>query len=162
AMAAEFTAEHRRLYSFASDAPLVVESVSVESVGGGEPGFAPPGSDGGGSAQGPADGVLPGCTVRMYAVPMYTVPMYTEGRWQAVPRRPRSTLQPGDPLPGPAIVVEDGSTTVVDPGWVAEAGPSGHLVLRRRTPVTPPGPSGPGTAAKPDPVLLEIFANLFM
>ena len=61
-------------------------------------------------------------------------------------------------IAGPAIIAEANATTIVEPGWQAEVTPRGHLVLtrirraRRRTAI--------GTNV--DPVMLEIFNNLFM
>ncbi len=70
----------------------------------------------------------------------------------------RSDLSPGAHLTGPAIIVEDVSTIVVDPGWQGRVNERGHIVLtikvdeKRRECVT----------SERDPVLLEIFNNLFM
>ena len=60
-------------------------------------------------------------------------------------------------MAGAAIIVEANATTVVDDGWQATMTPSGHLLIER---VAAPAPPGAGTEA--DPVLLEIFNNLFM
>ncbi len=59
---------------------------------------------------------------------------------------------------GPAIIAEATSTTVVDPGWRAVRAPDGSLVLTRAEP--PARAAAIGTSA--DPVMLEIFNNLFM
>ncbi|WP_176735598.1 hydantoinase B/oxoprolinase family protein, partial [Actinacidiphila rubida] len=86
-----------------------------------------------------------------------TVRMFAGGAWQDVPLRRREALPPGTSVTGPAVVTEANATTVVDPGWQAETGPEGHLLMRR---VTAPADSTVGTEA--DPVMLEIFNNLFM
>src|SRR5262249_40878826 len=70
----------------------------------------------------------------------------------------RGDLQPGDRIAGPAIIAEANATTVVEPGWRAEVTRLDHLVLERvaarlRT-------TAIGTSI--DPVMLEIFNNLFM
>ena len=70
----------------------------------------------------------------------------------------RSRLRPGDTVMGPAILIEDVSTIVVDPGWRATLNGRGHVLLeayevqgaRERV------------AETCDPVLLEVFNNLFM
>lgn len=49
----------------------------------------------------------------------------------AVYRRPDLTAE--SDVDGPAIVVEDGCTTLVPPGWRASVSPHGHLILRRRS-----------------------------
>jgi 5-oxoprolinase (ATP-hydrolysing) len=71
----------------------------------------------------------------------------------------RAALLAGDRLPGPALVREANATTVVEPGWTAEVTAADHMVLRR----TQPRPNRVDAASgKPDPVLLELFNNLFM
>src|SRR5208282_5351045 len=58
-----------------------------------------------------------------------------------------------------ALVREANATTVIEPGWTAEVTPADHMVLRR----TSPRPSrADASGGKPDPVLLELFNNLFM
>ncbi|MDA1053327.1 MAG: hydantoinase B/oxoprolinase family protein [Planctomycetota bacterium] len=93
----------------------------------------------------------------------------------------RSNLQPGNVINGPAIVLEDISITVIDPGWQAEVFSRGELLLRevrdeelgrggdgetrRRNEMTssPPLPLSlsPPLPATPSPILLEIFNNHF-
>ncbi|MGW6461982.1 hydantoinase B/oxoprolinase family protein, partial [Streptomyces sp. NPDC055078] len=75
-----------------------------------------------------------------------------------VPLHRRADLGPGDRVDGPAIIAETDATTVVDPGWRAEAGDGGHLVLTRVR--ARPAKTAVGTDV--DPVLLEVFNNLFM
>ncbi|MFJ2296275.1 hydantoinase B/oxoprolinase family protein [Streptomyces sp. NPDC087894] len=143
AMTEEFTEAHRTRYGFTMDKPLVAEAVSVEATGASGP-HTPP-RVGEGAAEGP---------VR----PLGTVTMYTgEGRRDAGLYR-RATLRAEDTVTGPAIVTEDDATTVVDPGWQATAGPAGHLVLSR----TEPRPERRAVGTRVDPVMLEVFNNLFM
>ena len=59
---------------------------------------------------------------------------------------------------GPAIIVEPHQTVVVEDGWQAELAAKNHLVLRRIE--TLKRPRAIGTRA--DPVMLEVFNNLFM
>jgi 5-oxoprolinase (ATP-hydrolysing) len=56
------------------------------------------------------------------------------------------------------VITEDFATTVVEAGWRAEVTPEADLLLTRVAPR--PGRSEAGTEV--DPVLLEIFNNLFM
>ena len=60
---------------------------------------------------------------------------------------------------GPAILKEAIATIIVEPGWGAEITAHNHCILRRLAPRASAAIAG---ADKPDPVLLELFANLFM
>jgi 5-oxoprolinase (ATP-hydrolysing) len=84
--------------------------------------------------------------------------MYSSGRWADVPLARRRDLRPGASVDGPALITEDFATTVVEAGWRAEVTPEADLLLTRVAPR--PGRSEAGTEV--DPVLLEIFNNLFM
>jgi 5-oxoprolinase (ATP-hydrolysing) len=86
------------------------------------------------------------------------VRMFTQGAWADVDLVSRGTLTTGHHVDGPAIIAEDLATTVVEPGWRAVTTDRGDLLLSRVTPR--PGKTPAGTEA--DPVLLEIFNNLFM
>jgi 5-oxoprolinase (ATP-hydrolysing) len=59
---------------------------------------------------------------------------------------------------GPALIIEQNQTVVIEPGWRATLTSRNHLLLDRAVPA--PRRSAVGTAA--DPVMLEIFNNLFM
>ncbi|RFC76349.1 hydantoinase B/oxoprolinase family protein [Streptomyces sp. AcE210] len=139
-MRAAFEERHRATYSFTLDRPLVVEALSVEATGL----TAPPDL----SALAPRSAPP--------AVPE-TVSLHTGGAWHDVPLHRRDQLPPGETVTGPAIIAESGSTTVVDDGWRAAVTDDGHLIMERAA-VTES--SDIGTAA--DPVLLEVFNNLFM
>lgn len=140
-----FEARHRRLYGFLLDRPLVVEAVAVEAVGRTEPPDLASSIE---SLVGPSAAVPPVETGQLYA----------GGGWRSVPLHERDRLRAGDEVPGPALVTEAHATTVVDDGWRARVSPHGHLVLARAVPR--PDRVDVGTAA--DPVLLEVFNNLFM
>jgi 5-oxoprolinase (ATP-hydrolysing) len=64
----------------------------------------------------------------------------------------------GELITGPAVITEATSTTIVEPGWTATRAPDGTLILARSTPAN--RARAIGTDA--DPVMLEIFNNLFM
>ncbi|MGE5135878.1 MAG: hydantoinase B/oxoprolinase family protein [Gemmatimonadota bacterium] len=87
-----------------------------------------------------------------------SVPMYVGGEWTHVPLARRSGLHRGARVAGPALIVEDFATTVVEPGWQAEVTPAGDLLLARVT----AAPDRRAAGTEVDPVLLEIFNNLFM
>ncbi|MFD7444898.1 hydantoinase B/oxoprolinase family protein [Streptomyces sp. NPDC059909] len=138
-----FESAHRARYAFTMDKPLVVEAVSVEAVG----------------AAGPHGSVVveeaaEGAGLRVRA----TVQMFVDGSPTDTPLYRREDLSPGDSVEGPAIIAEADATTVVEPGWRATVGEGGHLLLARVTPR--PGRAAVGTDV--DPVLLEVFNNLFM
>ncbi|RNL85100.1 5-oxoprolinase [Halostreptopolyspora alba] len=142
AMVAEFEASHRRTYSFLMDRPLVAEAVSVEATGVTEPpDLTHLGDPGASAARGPVD------TVRLYAA----------GAWRDAPLYRRDLLRPGEEVTGPAIIAEDNSTTVVDDGWRAATTATGHLVVERVRAL-----AGNDVGTHADPVMLEVFNNLFM
>lgn len=87
-----------------------------------------------------------------------TVKMYAEGQWLDAALVVREDLRPGDVIPGPAIIAEKNATTVVEPGWEAQLTALDHLVLERRVPRT----TRHAVGTTVDPVLLEVFNNLFM
>jgi 5-oxoprolinase (ATP-hydrolysing) len=86
------------------------------------------------------------------------VKVYAEGQWLNAALVVREDLQPGDVIPGPAIIAEKNATTVVEPGWEAQLTALDHLVLERRVPRA----TRHAVGTTVDPVLLEVFNNLFM
>ncbi|GGV68716.1 5-oxoprolinase [Streptomyces thermoviolaceus subsp. thermoviolaceus] len=142
-MRAEFEELHRRTYSFTLDRPVVVESLEVEATGVTEPpdlsALAP-------CAGAPANGT-----------PATTVRLHTGGAWREVPLHRREELPQGATVTGPAIITEASATTVVDDGWRATVRAGGHLVMERVT-----APESAKLSTRADPVLLEVFNNLFM
>ena len=70
----------------------------------------------------------------------------------------RTALDAGAEILGPAIIVEANATTVVEPEWRAGVDAHRNLILDRTVPL--PVTTAIGTEA--DPVMLEIFNNLFM
>ncbi len=85
-------------------------------------------------------------------------PMYSGGQWHEAALVVREDLQPGDVIPGPAIIAEKNTTTVVEPGWSARLTDRDHLLLDRVEARTLQYAAGTTV----DPVLLEVFNNLFM
>ncbi|HKE12215.1 MAG TPA: hydantoinase B/oxoprolinase family protein, partial [Myxococcota bacterium] len=77
-----------------------------------------------------------------------------------IPLYLRESLGRGARLLGPALVVDDTSTVVVDLGFEAEIDPLGVLVLRDREGLPPPPASGDLSHA--DPIRLEVLGNAFM
>ena len=138
-----FEAAYRQRFAFLMQGKgLVVEAVSVESV---IAGVAP---------------VEPRhATHEPREVPRReTVRMYTGGQWHDAALVVREDLQPGDIIPGPAIIAEKNATTVVEPSWEANLTALNHLVIDRRAERVIEFAAGTTV----DPVLLEVFNNLFM
>ena len=87
-----------------------------------------------------------------------TVRMYADGAWHDAALVVREDLRAGDVVTGPAIVAEKNATTVVEPGWQARLSALDHLVLTRHVARNVRYAAG----TQVDPVLLEVFNNLFM
>jgi 5-oxoprolinase (ATP-hydrolysing) len=87
-----------------------------------------------------------------------TVEMYSGGQWHDAALVVREDLRPGDIISGPAIIAEKNATTIVEPGWEAALTALDHLVLERRAARAVKYAAGTTV----DPVLLEVFNNLFM
>jgi 5-oxoprolinase (ATP-hydrolysing) len=84
--------------------------------------------------------------------------MYSGGEWVRAALVVREDLRPGDVIPGPAIIAEKNATTVVEPGWAATLTEFDHLALVRTEERAIKFAAGTTV----DPVLLEVFNNLFM
>ena len=132
---------------------MTAESISVEAVGDAEsaPEFPR-------VAKAPKGEARP--------VPLEFAKMFCGGRWRRVPLHRRETLLAGHRIEGPAIVCESTATTIVEDEWTAKTDSLGNLILTRgaktaRRAKTNSRIKG-GARAKPDPVALEIFNNLFM
>jgi len=143
AIQAGFEAAYRQRFSFLMQGKaLVVEAVSVEAVVAGD---AP--AEQRHALQEPRE------------VPRReTVRMYSGGRWHEAALVVREDLRPGDTIAGPAIIAERNATTVVEPGWQAQLTELDHIVLDRRV----PREARYAVGTQVDPVLLEVFNNLFM
>jgi 5-oxoprolinase (ATP-hydrolysing) len=140
-MVREFEAAYRKQFSFLMPGrPLVAEAVSVEAFASGE------------NIQERAPAEKP------EASPAETVRMFTGGRWHAAPLYRREDLGPGHRIDGPAIVAEANATTVVEPEWRASVTPLNHLILER----TKEKRRSTAIGTSVDPVMLEIFNNLYM
>ncbi|MES1151532.1 MAG: hydantoinase B/oxoprolinase family protein, partial [Dongia sp.] len=137
-----FETAHRQQYGFiVPGKALIVDSVSVEAVG---------------HSERVNDPILQVGTTD--AAPLATVPFWAEGREHQAPVYERSRLRPGQAIDGPAIILDPTSTTIVEPDWRAIANDRGHLVVERQVAML--RRAAVGTSV--DPVMLEIFNNLFM
>ena len=141
---ANFADAHQQRYGFVvEDKPLVVESLGVEAIG----------------AVGHADDrVGETASVGTTPQPLDHVGVFTGGKIWAAPVYTRVALAPGQAIDGPAVIVEDTATTMVEPGWRARVDTRRNLVLERVT----PRPRAVAIGTDVDPVMLEVFNNLFM
>ncbi len=143
AMRTDFERQYGGRFSFLMpDRALVIEAVSVEAAGHSD---AP-------AAQ-PVDG-----TRRESAEPIEHVDMTTGGKAHRTPVYDRDQLALGQRVRGPAIIAERNATTVVEPGWEARVTDLDHMVLERVVPRDVRYALG----TQADPVMLEVFNNLFM
>ena len=139
-----FEKRHRERFGFAMpEKSLVVEAISVEAVG---------------QAPTPAEQVRPVSDDPAPPEPADRSPVILFGEIHHAPVYRRADLNPGDVMDGPALIVEANATTVVEPGWAARVTELAHLVLTREAPLTSEAEIGTGA----DPVMLEVFNNLFM
>jgi 5-oxoprolinase (ATP-hydrolysing) len=183
-MVERFEAAYRKQFSFLMpDKALIVEAVSVEAIASGDGSFlsgravsdsgngAKRGRRGAAASAAATTGGITTAPFRNTSAsgsvaigekrkptPEETVRMFTGGKWHETPLYRRENLRPGHSLDGPAIVAEANATTVVEPEWRATVTPLDHLVLER----TRPREERVALGTRADPVMLEIFNNLFM
>ncbi|MFS0756975.1 hydantoinase B/oxoprolinase family protein [Noviherbaspirillum sp. 1P10PC] len=143
-MKAQFEDAYRKRYSFLMEGKgLVVEAVSVEAIGASDAATAAP-------------EILP---QRASALePAGNVRMFSCDAWHQTRLYRREDMRPGDVVHGPAIVAEKNATNIVEPGWSAEVTALDHLVMTR----TQARPVRRAIGTEADPVMLEVFNNLFM
>jgi 5-oxoprolinase (ATP-hydrolysing) len=174
-MTAAFKRAYRSRFSFLMpDRRIIIEAVSAAAVAPGHPDpshpdpsrVAPghpvggdPGPDAGPDAASPAAAAAPTSGKRPVARPAEYVPMFAAGERSTVPLYRRRELPPGQAVDGPAVIAEDLATTVVEPGWRAVITDRLNLLLTR---VAPDSATTTRATTEADPVLLEVFGNLFM
>ena len=142
-MKASFERAHKAQFGFIDRSKdLVIEAVSVEAIGGGVR-FKEKSRK---------------TTGRKLPAPARHARFFSSGNWQRANVYLRATLALGHKIKGPAIIIEPHQTVVIEHGWRAELTPRDHLVLRRVQKLV--RARAIGTHA--DPVMLEMFNNLFM
>ena len=140
-MRALFEIAHEQRFGFISpEKDIEIEAVEVEASGGGEPIAEPELS----------------VSVTAPASAHVVTEIFTSGSWHEAPVFLRADLAPGHRIKGPALIIEDHQTVVVEPEWQAEVTPRNHLLLTRIAKRTE---ARVGKHA--DPVMLEVFNNLF-
>ncbi|MER8487404.1 hydantoinase B/oxoprolinase family protein [Mesorhizobium australicum] len=140
----DFEIAHKAQFGFVYDAkPMMVETVGVEGTE---------------TGQTSAEAHAPAGPATIHPAASETRRIYTEGQWHEAGVYRRETLGPSNLVAGPALIIEPNQTIVVEPGWRAEITDLNHVVIRRTEKKT--RAAALGTQA--DPVMLEIFNNLFM
>lgn len=139
----DFEIAHKAQFGFVyDDKPMIVETVGVE------------GTDTGGTGRDETESR----TEDLAVSPSQTREIFTEGGWRTSPIFRREALKPGNRVAGPALIIEPNQTIVIEPGWQAEITARNHVLLRRVEKKR--RQAALGTEA--DPVMLEVFNNLFM
>ncbi|MGZ3236882.1 MAG: hydantoinase B/oxoprolinase family protein [Burkholderiaceae bacterium] len=143
-MISQFESAYKKRYSFLMpDKQMIIEAISVEAIG--------LSAD---NAEIIED--LPARDGQLK--PNDYVRLFSGGKWHQTALYLREETRPGDIIHGPAIIAEKNATNVVEPGWIAEVTQLNHLVLTRVE--ARQQRKAIGTTA--DPVMLEVFNNLFM
>ncbi len=136
-MRAEFDALHKRRFGYVEEGAVpIVDALIVDAIAKSSPRFR-----GEGNHAKHGGGVLPPPQEPLHQL-----------RWSPSP------AIAGEEFIGPALVFEESSTIVIDPGWRGTRANDGTLVLTRAVPLQ--RAHAIGTVV--DPVRLEIFNNLFM
>ena len=142
AMRSAFEQAHKKQFGFMTPGKqIIIEALSVETTGGGSKVTEPE---------------LPVTSEPPHAAGQTRI--FCDGRWRDAEIFNRDQLHPGQKVNGPALIAEAHNTTVVEPGWQAQMTSRRHLLLKRMTPAK--RTAAIGTTA--DPVMLEVFNNLFM
>jgi 5-oxoprolinase (ATP-hydrolysing) len=142
-MRRDFEALHRQRFGFVSpEKAIFAAAIEVEALGHGD-------ADAAASATHPDPIPTGGGSGK--------TGFYSRGAWHEAPVVKREDMRAGFTLTGPALVIEPHQTVVVEPGWRLEVTAQNDLVLAR----TEPRPREE-LGAKADPILLEVFNNLFM
>ena len=140
-MQAAFERAHRERFSFLqSGKALLIESISLEAV------------------LEQTEQALDLAVTPRADSPEVSTRVYSGGEYLRTPIVQRETLRPGVSLPGPLMLVDSNSTTLVDPGWQFEVLADGILQLSKTQPV---GQRRKVTTQR-NPVQLEIFNYQFM
>ena len=139
-----FEATHRQRYGFIMpEKPIMVEAISVETVG---------------STEVHVEREFTTNDRTNLLQPVSRAQMYFSNAFHEANVYLREDLQPGDRIDGPAIIIETTGTTVVEQDWAVETTRHNHLVLSR----VKPRPKQKVVGTDADPVMLEVFNNLFM
>ena len=141
-MTTAFETAHRKQFGFIfENREIIFEAYEVEAIGGAadsaEPEFALDAAD---------------------PVAAEETKFFSGGAWREAPVYKRNDIKPGARASGPCLIIEPHQTIVVEDGWAFEITRLNHIVLKRVAALSRAKPIG----TEADPVLLEVFNNLFM
>ena len=111
----DFEGEHRRRYGF--DLEANVEIATLRVVGRGTSRDVELKAAAGGSAD--------------LAIDRHER-VHFDGEWHETPIYERTQLAPGHVLAGPAIIEQEDSTSVIEPGWTGTVDDAGNITVRRQ------------------------------
>jgi len=138
-----FEADHKAQFGFTyPDRALIIETVEIQGQDG-----RVAGRD---ETDRPLDASAPSASERRK--------LYCGGEWQDAAIFRREALKPGHRIAGPALIIESHQTIVIEPGWGAEITAKDHVQLSR----TEKKKRQAALGTEADPVMLEVFNNLFM
>ncbi|KGD98257.1 hydantoinase B/oxoprolinase family protein [Rhizobium sp. YS-1r] len=142
AMVAAFETAHKKQFGFIfENREIIFEAYEVEAIGGGASSAEPEFS---------LESSMPTASEKTR--------FFSGGAWREAPVYRRSDIKSGAKANGPCLVVEPHQTIVVEDGWAFEITKLNHVVLKRVAALSRALPIG----TQADPVLLEVFNNLFM
>ena len=144
AMVEVFDEQYKKRFGFIpSGKQLIVEAVIVEAVG---------------ETQLPDSKASLEVFKTQHSDAATYVSMYSEGKTKNVPLYDRESLAYGQKIQGPAIISETTGTIIVEYGWTAELNNLDHLILTRTQEIE----HYETISTKVDPIMLEVFNNMFM
>jgi 5-oxoprolinase (ATP-hydrolysing) len=141
---AEFEAAHQAQFGFITpDKRIIVETAEVEATDKARP-------------------IAPEAEQDLSAPEVHSdtrTRIFSGGAWREAAVYRREALAPGNRVTGPALIIEANQTIVVEPGWTADITALDHVLLHRHERQARDMAIGTTVA---DPILLEVFNNLFM
>ena len=148
-----FKKQHERLFSFyPENKPVEAVNLRIEAQEKGDFFYTPH--------------IIPGLKLKNKSIPERIQRIYYSNGLLNAPLYLREKISPKTKVNGPAFIVDRYSTLVIDPGFDAEADENGVIFVKKMHPVFGEEPgnesNNPNKNGKADPVLLEVFSNLFM
>ena len=141
-MKSSFEATHKARFGFISpEKPIIIESVQTEV-----------------SCQSESFDWEVNTHNRLKTDSLSTQDVFINGKLEKTIFYNRDNIKPNEKISGPAVIIEPTSTFIIEPGWEAMLKESNDLILTRTQKVLRSNAIGTSV----DPIMLEIFNNLFM